>query len=293
MSTNDLTKGSVTKQILRLYFPMLLTHMLQELYTIVDTVIVGKGIGDNALAAVGNMSSLCFLIFGFATGLSNGFSVIIAQCFGARDFAQLKRSIAASAVLSCIIAVLLTLISTAFLKPVLILLQTDAALMKDGLTYGYFVFGGLTATVFYNLCSCILRALGDSKTAFVAIIISTIVNIVLDLFFIYVLKIGVAGAAIATIIAQVISVIICLCRLLRIREIALNRQDFQGNKTICGELLRNGLPMAFMNSVTAVGCMVVQYFVNGLGVLYTTAYSACSRYINCFMMPACSAGFCY
>ena len=288
---NDLTQGKVTRLILSFYFPMLLTNMLQQLYTLADTAIVGKGLGDNALAAVGNMSSLTFLIFGFSMGLANGFSVIIAQSFGAKDYSKLRRSVASSAMLCFMIAILLTIVSTVFLKPVLHLLRTDEAIMHDGLVYGYFIFGGLIATITYNLCSCILRALGDSKTPFIAIIISSVVNIFLDSFFIFVLKTGVEGAAIATIFSQIMSAFICWLRIRKIEELNITKEDFRGNGRLYGELFKNGLPMAFMNSITAVGCMVIQYFVNGLGVAYTTAYSACSKFLNLFMQPACTAGF--
>ncbi len=288
---NDLTQGKVSSLILKFYFPMLLTNMLQQMYSIADTAIVGKGLGDNALAAVGNMSSLTFLIFGFSMGLANGFSVITAQSFGARDYSKLRRAVASSATLCFIIALLLTALSTALLKPTLHLLRTDEAIMHEGLVYGYFVFGGLTATIAYNLCSCILRALGDSKTPFIAIIISTAVNICLDLFCIFVLKTGVEGAAIATIFSQIVSAFICLLRIRRIDVLNITREDFRPDAALYGELFKNGLPMALMNSITAVGCMVIQYFVNGLGVAYTTAYSACSKFLNLFMQPACTAGF--
>jgi len=288
---NDLTQGKVTSLILKFYFPMLLTNVLQQIYTIADTAIVGKGLGDNALAAVGNMSSLTFLIFGFSMGLANGFSVIIAQSFGAKDYSKLRRSVASSAMLCFMIGIVLTAVSTSFLRPVLHLLRTDEAIMHDGLVYGYFIFGGLIATITYNLCACILRALGDSKTPFIAIIISSIINIFLDSFFIFVLKTGVEGAAIATIFSQLMSAFICWLRIRKIEELNITKEDFRGNRRLYGELFKNGLPMAFMNSITAVGCMVIQYFVNGLGVAYTTAYSACSKFINLFMQPACTAGF--
>ena len=288
---NDLTQGKVSGLILRFYFPMLLTNMLQQMYNIADTAIVGKGLGDNALAAVGNMSSLAFLIFGFSMGLANGFSVIIAQNFGAKNYSKLRRSVASSALLCLIIALALTALSTAFLKPVLHLLRTDSAILHDGLTYGYIIFGGLTATIAYNLCSCILRALGDSKTPFIAIIISTAVNICLDMFCIFILKTGVEGAAIATVVSQAVSASICFIRIRRIDILDISKDDLRGNASLYGELFKNGLPMALMNSITAVGCMVIQFFVNGLGVAYTTSYSACSKFINLFMQPACTAGF--
>lgn len=288
---NDLTNGSVTSLILRFYFPMLLTNMLQQMYNIADTAIVGKGIGDTALAAVGNIGPLTFLVFGFSMGLANGFSVITAQSFGARNYSRLRRSVASSFLLCIIIAAVLTALSISFLRPVLRLMRTDSAIISDSLTYGYCIFGGLIATITYNLCSCILRALGDSKTPFIAIIISTAVNIILDTFCIFVLRTGVEGAAAATIISQLVSSFICWQKIRRIDVLDISREDFRGNSALYLELFRNGLPMALMNSITAVGCMVIQYFVNGLGVAYTTAYSACSKFINLFMQPSCTAGF--
>lgn len=286
----DLTEDKVSKLILKFYFPMLFTNMLQQIYTVADTVIVGKGLGDNALAAVGNMSSLTFLVMGFSMGLANGFSVSIAQSYGAKDYRELRRNIASSVKLAVCIAMVLTLLSTAFLRNLLELLQTDAAIMVDSLTYGYIIFGGLITTLAYNLCACVLRALGDSKTPFIAIIVSSIVNVSLNYVFIFWCHWGVAGAAIATIVSQVLSASICFIKLRKIDIIKLSAEDFKAEAGMYGKLLTNGVPMAIMNSITAVGCMVVQYFVNGLGVVYTSAYSACSKYINLFMQPAATAG---
>lgn len=289
--TYDLTKGKVTPMILKFFFPMFFTNMLQQIYTIADTAIVGKGLGDNALAAVGNISSLNFLIIGFSMGLSNGFSVSIAKEFGAKNYKGLRSSIASTIVLSVIVAALLTIFSMFFLPQFFVLIQTDSSIMKDSLTYGYIMFGGLAATMAYNICASVLRALGDSRTPFVAIIISTVLNIILDILFIFGFGTGVEGAAAATIIAQVLSAAICFIRLKKIDIIRLSKNDFSNNFSMYRELVRNGLPMALMNSITSIGCMVVQYFVNGLGVAYTSAYSACSKYTNLFMQPACTAGF--
>lgn len=288
--TYDLTEDKVSKLILKFYFPMLFTNMLQQIYTVADTIIVGKGLGDNALAAVGNMSSLTFLVMGFSMGLANGFSVSIAQSYGARDYRELRRTIASSVKLAVCIAVVLTFLSTLFLENLLRLLQTDTAIIRDSLTYGYIIFGGLITTLAYNLCACVLRALGDSKTPFIAIIVSSIVNVSLNYVFIFWCHWGVAGAAIATVVSQVISAIICFVKLRKIDIIRLTREDFKTEAGMYGKLLTNGVPMAIMNSITAVGCMVVQYFVNGLGVVYTSAYSACSKYVNLFMQPAATAG---
>ena len=288
--TYDLTKGKTTSIILKFFFPMLLTNMLQQIYTIADTMIVGKGLGDDPLAAVGNMSSLTFFIIGFSLGLTNGFSVSIAQAYGAKNTEGLRKSVAASIMLSAVITVILTAVRMIFLRPVLEILQTSEIIMADSLLYGYIIFGGLVTTIAYNLCASILRALGDSKTPFIAIVFSTIFNIVFNWVSIYVLNMGVEGPAAVTIISQLISAAICYAKLRKIEDIRLSRKHFRENLAICLDLLKNGIPMAIMNSITAVGCMMVQYFVNGMGVAFTSAYSACSKYINLFMQPACTAG---
>lgn len=286
----DFTKGSPFKLILSFYWPLLLTSMLQQLYNFADTWIVGKGLGDNALAAVGNMGSLFFLIVGFSFGLANGFGVPVAQSYGARDSEKLKHCFAAVLELGAILAVVLSIGSVVFLPHALRLLRTDTLIMADSLKYGYIVFGGLSTGICYNIGASVLRSLGDSRTPLKAIIASSIVNVVLNCFFIFILHMGVEGVAIATVIAQIVSSFICVKRLSEIEAIRLEKRHFYNDRKIFAGLLGNGLPMAFMNSITAVGCMVVQYFVNGFGVVYTAAYAACSKYLNLFMNPAATAG---
>ncbi len=290
-NTYDLTTGKVSTVVLKFFFPLFFTNMLQQLYTICDTIIVGKGISDNALAAVGNMSSLTFLVIGFSMGLANGFSVSTAISFGAKNYSKLRRVLAASIKLSFAISIILTTVSIIFLKDVLELLQTDIEIMSDSLIYGYIIFGGLITTIAYNLCAFTLRSLGDSKTPFFAIVVSTVINITLNYVFICIIGMGVEGAAIATIISQIASTLICIHKLRKIEILKLTHEDFKTDTSLYIDLFKNGLPMALMNSITAIGCMVVQYFVNGLSVAHTTAYSACSKYINLFMQPGCTAGF--
>lgn len=277
--TYDLTEGKVTKLILRFYFPMLFANLLQQVYNLADTAIVGKGLGDNALAAVGNMGSLTFFIIGFSVGLTNGFSVSIAQSYGAKDFDRLRKSVASSITLGLVITVILTVLSIVFLRSVLVLLDTDPAIIGDSLLYGYIIFGGLITTIAYNLCSAVLRALGDSKTPLIAIIASSIINVGLNCLTIFVMKTGVEGPAAATIIAQVVSAVICFAKLRKIEFLHLSPSDFRPNGEMYANLMKNG------------SAMVVQFYVNGLGLAYTTAYSACMRYLNLFMDPACTAGF--
>ncbi len=288
--TMDLTKGKVSSVILKFYFPLLATAMLQQLYSFADTAVVGRGLGDNALAAVGNMGSLCFLIIGFSMGLANGFSILIAQHFGEKNYPRLRQTLKGILFLSGGITVLLSALSILFLRRILILLQTEDIILHDSLMYGYVIFGGLFATIAYNMSAGILRSLGDSKTPLKAIIISSVLNIGMDCFFIFVLHTGVAGAAAATIISQVVSAGICLKRLAGIDFLKGENTDKKPDLRLYVMLLKNGVPMALMNSITAVGCMTVQYYVNGLGVASASAYAACSKYINMFMQPACTAG---
>ncbi len=286
----DFTEGSPLKLIISFYWPLLLTSTLQQLYNFADTWIVGKGLGDNALAAVGNMGSLFFLIVGFSFGLSNGFGVLIAQSFGAKDSEELKHRFAATIELGAILAVTLSIASVLFLPHALRLLRTDELIIADSLKYGYIVFGGLFAGICYNISGSVLRALGDSRTPLRAIIASSVLNVGLNSLLIFVFHMGVEGAAIATVASQVVSSFICIDRLRKIEALKLEKEHFKNENRIFLELLKNGLPMAFMNSITAVGCMVVQYFINGFGVVYTAAYAACSKYLNLFMNPASTAG---
>ncbi len=289
--TYDLTKGRVSRVILSFYFPMLFSNLLQQVYTMADTAIIAKGLGDNATAAVGNMSSLTFLIIGFSMGLTNGFSVTIAQRYGAKDYDGLRRAIASAIKLAVGITVLLTAGSVILLRDILELLKTDPRIMPDSLLYGYIIFGGLVTTIAYNLCGAVLRALGDSKTPLLAIIASSIINVALNSITIFLMQTGVEGPAAATIIAQVVSIGICFRKLRRVGFIRLTMADFARDVRMYLDLMKNGIAMALMNSITAVGSMVVQYFVNDLGLAYTSAYSICMRYLNLFMDPACTAGF--
>lgn len=289
-NVHDFTIGDPKKIIIAFFVPMLFTSMLQQLYNFADTFIVSRGLGDDCVAAVGNMGSLFFLIVGFSLGLSNGFGILIAQSYGAKDIVLLKKNLAATIQLSCVITVVLTTFSVTFLPNALRILNTDPKIMHDCLKYGYIVFGGLFATILYNVSSCVLRSLGDSKTPFIAIIISSVINLAMDAFFIFILGTGVEGAAIATVASQLISAFICIYKIKDIEIIKLHKSDFTFDMPRYGQLLKNGLPMAFMNSITAIGCMVVQAFVNEQSVAYTSAYAVCIRYINLFMNPACTAG---
>lgn len=289
--TGNLTTGKVPDVLLRFFFPMLFTNLLQQIYTFADTVIVGKGLGDDALAAVGNMSVLILLIVGFLQGIANGFSVIIGQCCGSENRSELHQSVAASIKLSGLLSILLTVLSVTLLPAALRAMQTSEQILQDSLQYGYILFGGLVITMAYHLCSCILRALGDSRTPFLAIVISSALNILLDSLFIFIVKTGVEGAAVATVFSQAVSTLICILRIRQSGSLRLTSDDFKIRLSLSLALIKNGVPMACMNSVTAAGCIIVQSYVNTLGVVYTSAYSVCTKYVNLFMLPSLTAGF--
>ncbi|MCR5273294.1 MAG: MATE family efflux transporter [Lachnospiraceae bacterium] len=286
----DFTEGNPTKLILAFFWPLLVTSLLQQFYNFADTWIVGRGLGDNALAAVGNMGSLFFLLVGFSFGLANGFGILVAQSYGAKDYETLRHRMAAIIELGVVMTAFLTFVSVMLLPVALKLMQTDELIIGDSLKYGYIVFGGMCTAICFNIAGSVLRAFGDSTTPLKAIVISSVINILLDVFFIFGIHTGVEGAAIATLCSQAISSVICINRLRKIPLIHLKNKDFKNEIKVFTELLKNGLPMAFMNSITALGCMVVQYFVNGFGVVYTAAYAACGKYLNLFMNPAATAG---
>ena len=293
MRQTDFTKDSIAKSLLSFFFSMLLANILQQFYSFADMVIIGKGLGDTAVAAVGNFSTFSFFITGFIMGVTNGFSVVISQAYGEKDFAAFRRAAASSIMLSVLSALYLTGIGLWCLRPVLRIMQTDQMLIGDCLSYGYVIFGGLMVTVFYNLVSSMLRAVGDSRTPLLAILVSSCVNIGLDFLFLFVLDTGVAGPAWATLLAQLVSVGICGGRLFKIGEFRLSRCDFAFDfeYQMEKELLRNGVPMALMNSITSVGCIFVQGCINDYGVIYTSAYSVCNKYLNFFMLPGITIGF--
>ncbi len=294
MTGIDFTKGSITKNLLLFFFPLLLTNTLQQAYTFADTVIIGRGLGDDALAAVGNFGTFSFFITGFSMGIMNGFSVNFSHAFGSGNMTELRKTFGNAVILAVIVTAVLTAAGSALLYPVMRMMRTSDTIMHDSLVYGYIIFGGLFAAVFYNLCSALLRAVGDSRTPLTAICISSLVNIVLDLLFVYVLKTGVSGPAFATVFSQLVSGLICVYRLAKSKTVSLrglSRNDLSLNGASAKSLLKNGIPMACMNSVTSVGCIFVQGCINGFGAAYTSAYSVCSKYLNLFMLPGITAGF--
>ncbi len=288
--TTDMTLGNPMIMIVRFFFPLFLGNIFQQMYSVADTIIVGKGIGDKALAAVGACNSIQFFILGFIIGMTGGFGILLSQAFGAGDMLLLKRRTAMSLLICMVVGITVTIVSLLFIERYFIYMETPENIITNSLKYFRIILLGITVTMGNNLCMNLLRALGDGKTPLKAMIMSSLINIVLDLLFVLVFKTGVAGAAIATVIAQVCSILFALVRIVKIPELKMERENWKVRPSMIRELLLTGLPVAFMNSVTAIGNMVLQYFVNLMGSNYVAAYAACSKITGLGQQPGQAVG---
>lgn len=275
----NMTEGNPTKLIISFAIPLLLGNIFQQLYNMVDAIIVGRFIGVNALAAVGSTGSINFLVLGFVLGLTQGLSILVAQYYGADDYKNIRKSITMSIYLYTIVGIIISVISVMYSRELLEILRTPDNIIQDAYYYIRVIFAGILVTIVFNLFSGILRALGDGKTPLYSLIISSIINIVLDIYFIVGLKMGVEGAAYATVIAQLVSSIFCYYKIHKIKEIRIHKEDWKFNRVLFKKSFILGIPVALMNSVTAVGVMVLQVVVNGYGAVYVAGYSAGTKII--------------
>lgn len=289
--TNDMTKGNPVKLILLFSIPLLIGNIFQQFYNMVDTIIVGRFVGVDALAAVGATGSMVFLVNGFATGLTSGFAVLVSQKFGAKDENGLRKSVASAVILTVISVIVVTLVSLIGARPLLKLMNTPENIMVDAHTYIKIIYGGVVATVAYNLIASILRALGDSKTPLYFLIVASILNVILDLVFIINFKMGVAGAAYATIISQGVSAILCLVYTYKkFIILRLKKEDFNVKRKYYYKHLKIGIPMALQFSITAIGIMTVQGALNVFGSIVIASYTAASKALQLVMQPAITFG---
>ena len=290
-SINDLTIGSPVRKILLFTLPLLAGNLFQQLYNMVDMMIVGTTINTNALAAVGATGSVSFLVIGFAQGLTAGFSVITAQHYGAGEEEKVRRSVAVSLVLSVACAVFITVLSILIAAPLLRIMQTPQDIFEDALSYLSVVCLGTTATVFFNLFSSILRALGDSRTPLLFLIIACLLNIGLDFAFILGLSMGVAGAAWATILSQLVSALLCLFySIKKFPILRLKRADFQITRSLVSQHLSIGVAMGLQSSMTTISVLIFQVAVNQLGMVSVKAYSAAAKICHMGLKPMGSLG---
>ncbi|RHT17989.1 MATE family efflux transporter [Clostridium sp. AM33-3] len=281
-----MTQGNPLKVMLQFAFPLLIGNLLQQTYNIIDAAIVGQSLGAQALASVGASTSVQFLVLGFCMGSCTGFGIPVAKYFGAGDLKHMKNIIFNGAVLTAVIAVIITVLCTLLCPWILQVLSVQSDIYANAYSYLMIIFLGLPFTLLYNYLSSILRAVGDSRTPFLFLAFSAVLNIFLDLFFILVADWGCAGAAFATIAAQAISGILCLIVIIRRMEVLWLSKE---NRVVRGdsitELLQMGLPTGLQFSITAIGSMVMQSANNGLGGDYVSAFTAGAKLKQFTMCP--------
>ena len=280
--TKDMTSGSPAKLILGFFIPMVFGLLFQQLYNMVDTIIVGKYLGVQALASVGSTGSINFMIIGFCMGVCNGFAIPVAQKFGEKNYSLLRRFAANGAWLSILFSVTMTLTVCILCRHILVWMNTPADIIDGAYAYIFVIFLGIPATYLYNMVSGIIRSLGDSRTPLVFLVMSSLLNVGLDLFFIIVLKMGVAGAAWATVVAQAVSGVCCLAFMAKRFEILrMTKEEAAPDKGIMIILCNMGIPMGLQYSITAIGSIIVQVAVNGLGSMAVAAGSKISMFFCC------------
>jgi len=284
--TKNLAEGSPFKLIVGFSFPLLLGNLFQQFYSIVDTVIVGKFLGVENLAAVGSTGAINFLIVGFCIGVGNGFSLPIAHKFGAKDYKTLRQYVASSAQLSVVVAIVITVLTVIFCRPLLRIMQTPSNIIEQADSYIRIIFAGIPVLFMYNLLAGIIRSLGDSKTPVVFLIISSVLNIILDLLFIAVLNTGIAGAAFATVISQLVSGLLCLVYMQKHFEILhLSKDDWKIRTQHYYVLSSMGFPMGLQYSITAIGSVILQSAVNTLGSDAVASVAAAIKISMFFSCP--------
>ena len=284
--TKDMTQGNPISLILKFSIPLILGNLFQQLYNMVDTIIVGRALGLNSLTAVAATTSLNFLIVGFVLGVCSGLAIPVAQRFGAGDYKKMRNYVANAAYLAIALAVVLTVITTGCCHIILRWMKTPENILAEAYAYFWVICLGIPFTFLYNTVSGIIRALGDSRTPFYFLVISTILNIILDLVFIITLHWGVAGAAWATIIAQALSGVMCLIYMKKKYSILKSSpEERKLNFRAMATLLMNGVPMGLQYSITAIGTIMLQSSVNVLDAVYVSAYAAAMKVKQLAMAP--------
>ena len=287
----NMTEGSPLKLIVTFALPLMVGNVFQQLYTVVDMMVVGKTLGVDALAALGATDWLYWMVLGMIQGITQGFSILMAREFGAGRREQLRLVTGISIILSAVCALVLLIVCQFAAQPVLELLHTPATILNRALEYIRIMFFGIPIVMAYNLLSCILRSLGDGKTPLSAMILASIVNIALDILFVPVLHWGIVGAAAATLIAQFASCVFCILRLRKVDFMTLGRQHFRVRPALALRLMSLGCPMALQNLMIAVGGMIIQNTVNGFGVAFIAGFTATNKLYGVLEIAASSYGY--
>lgn len=289
--TKDLTQGNVAKLLLFFAFPTLLSNVFQQFYNLADTAIAGHILGDNALVAIGASSTVNSLVLSFAWGLNGGFGIIIAQCFGAKDFKKLKKSVAISLSINVLLSLIVCIFSIFMSRPMLQALNTPAARLNEANSYISVILVFIIVPMLYNLEAVILRSLGDSKTPLYFLIFSSVLNIILDYVLIKFTHMGVKGAAVATVLAQLLSVILCFVVILKnFKIIRLKKNDFHFSASLFKNMMSAGMAMAVMNSIFSIGSIIMQGSINALGEDIIAAHLGSRKVAEMFMQPLVTIG---
>ena len=287
----NMTSGSPGKLILTFAVPLMLGNIFQQFYTMVDTMVVGQVVGVEALAALGATDWLVWLVLGVATGMTQGFSILVSQYYGAREWEKLKKSVAYSYVLTGVFAFLVLAVSQLAIHRVMIFLNTPENIVGMSMLYLRIVFCGIPVISAYNILAAILRAMGNSRSPLIAMILASVINVALDFLFVAGFGWGVAGAAIATVIAQGFSAVYCFCVLRKVDLLHLEKKHFQFDVGLIYRLLYLGAPIAIQNVIISIGGLVVQYVVNGYGFLFVAGFTATNKLYGVLELAAISYGY--
>ena len=291
MKVQSMTTGKIAALLITFALPLMAGNIFQELYTVVDTMIVGQFLGVAALAAVGNGGWITWMLLGAVQGFTQGFANPVAQAFGAGDKERVRKNMANSIVLTAVISLVLLAIGEAVMIPLLKLLNTPAEIFDMSLLYLRIYYAGTPAIMAYNYAACHLRALGNSKDPLVAMIIASLTNIVLDILFVGPMGMGIAGAVIATVISQVVAAVYSFICLFKIDFVYFKREYFVPDAQLSGNLLYMGLPMALQNVILSVGGLIVQFIVNQYGIIFIAGMTATNRLYGLLETAGISYGY--
>ncbi|MBQ0040186.1 MAG: MATE family efflux transporter [Treponema sp.] len=290
-NTKIMTEGETLPILIKFALPLVAGNVFQLMYTFFDTAIVGKYLGVQALAALGAVEYLIWLLYGMVQGVTQGFSIKMAQDFGAGDVKSLKKVVGNSVVLSIVTSLVLIALGIFTSRPILLLLHTPEEILPLSTLYINILFAGLPVIFAYNLLAGLLRSLGNSKTPLHAVVVSSVINITLDLLFVLVFKWGIAGAAIATLIAQIVASVFCFMHLKKIPQVQIAKSDLHLDGALSKKLYMLGLPLAVQGSIIAIGGMIVEFVVNSFGVAFIAAYVAVTKLYGLLDIAATSFGF--
>ncbi len=284
--TKDMTKGAPLKIILTFAVPMLIGNLFQQVYNLVDTMIAGNVLGDDAIAAIGAVSVIYSLLMNFAVGLNDGCCIMLSQHFGADDIRKFKQGVSAMVILDLSIGTILTIVPALFLKPLMRALETPDKIFDQAYTYIIIIFFGTLATICYNMCSGFLRAVGNSKTPLCFLMISSVLNVVLDILLVIVIPCGIAGTAIATVISQVISSVLSIAYIAKhYRSYLPGKEELHPELSVVAGMVSTGLSMGLMQAGYSLGSVLLQRAINALDTPIITAHTASRRTIELLMIP--------